>query len=136
MKDYLQRRYLTEDHPSRFSVQATTSSNLHLRRLHSKRGVLQRGKMIDRDNETSSNEDIQSTSDLPQPRDSHRFFFPSFDSEQNLSPMGNRLSLPVTPYSAASDPGPHQSPLTGGLVNFQFPQSQFGHRRSLADESQ
>ena len=42
----------------------------------------------------------------------------------------NPLSIPLAPYSAASDPGPYQSPWGHtptnpyGLVNFQFPKSQ------------
>ena len=145
MKDYLRRRYRTEVDEDRLFVQPTTSSNLHVRRLHSKRGVLQRSKTIDMDDGTSSNDDTQPSSekegnaDLPRSRsfqpsstDSHRLFFPSFDHEGHLSPLVNRLSLPVTPYSAASDPGPYHSPWSHtppspsvGLLNFQFPHPQW-----------
>ena len=48
--------------------------------------------------------------------------------EPSAYSMANRLSLPLTPYSASSDPGPYHSPWfntpmeLSGVTRFQFPQ--------------
>lgn len=96
-----------------------------MRRLNSKRTQIQRQEIDETDGNTDTFEencrkkDKQEWSILP---------FPAQD--QNTSILMSRLALPSTPYSAFSDPGPHQSPCLitprsgSSLINFRFPHFQ------------
>ena len=102
---------------------------LHSRRLNSKRTQIQ--DFVDKSHSISIIPGLMSSwkkekSPVFTPVDYSPYSpFPIYE-QYALNPV-NRLSLPLTPHSAFSDPGPHQSPwyMTprsgSSSINFQFP---------------
>ncbi len=128
------------------------SENFSLVRSESKRGLLQRSSTIDTDD--TSNDTTKITFNIDQPDDDEEeeeedesqqsYSKQQTKNKNNLillpyhhpceqeydkrkSSFSNTIPLPLTPYSATSDPGPYHSPWFNtptSSFNFRFPQSQ------------
>ena len=85
-----------------------------------KRGLFQRYTTIDIDEPEQTDSIIKTNQfSLPYPYSS--------EQEQRTSTFPSGIPLPLTPYSASSDPGPFHSPWFNtptSTFNFRFPQSQ------------
>ena len=106
----------------------------------SKRASLQRYRMVDIDDSSNPDDDhAEELSPEPSNKTNKTKLFPhplpllspyhnlSEDHERKTFASPNRLSLPRTPYSATSDPGPYHSPWLNtptSAFNFRFPHPQ------------
>ena len=88
----------------------------------SKRGLFQRYTTIDIDEPEQTN-NVTKTNQFPLPYP----YLTEQEQEQRTSTFPSGIPLPLTPYSASSDPGPFHSPWFNtptSTFNFRFPQSQ------------
>ncbi|CAF3243255.1 unnamed protein product, partial [Rotaria socialis] len=131
---------------SSVSMQANSSS---IARSQSKRGLLQHYSTIDTDDTSNDTEQIKSNQHDEDDNESASFpqsyseqqqtnnncdqwrlpfqHFSEYESDIGISSFPNKISLPLTSYSASSDPGPYHSSWYNTPTSssrFLFPQSQ------------
>lgn len=108
VKDYLQRRYLEQMSAITKISRTNTASS--------------RSSTLDMDESSNETTKEQSNDD-----EFTQFVIPKFQSRKRSSTSSNRTSIPPTPYSVASDPGPLRSPWLNtptSTFHFRFPQDQ------------